>query len=135
MKYFTVLHALALKLACNSRLFSENIYNGNAHQQLTRNSNNVRHLSPRIIFFIYVPVRKQGHKKKKRGKKRGKFRFIYDNLALLNQQLYVLLLVQVFAIDCSNTECCTYSVVCVCEVNRVTSQLSVQPVINHFTRG
>ncbi len=59
----TVLHALALKLACNSRLFSENIYNGNAHQQLTRNNNNVRHLSPRIIFFIYVPVRKQGHVK------------------------------------------------------------------------
>ncbi len=86
-------------------------------------------------FFLFMSLYANRDIKKKRGKKRGKFRFIYDNLALLNQQLYVLLLVQVFAIDCSNTECCTYSVVCVCEVNRVTSQLSVQPVINHFTRG
>ncbi len=57
--------------------------------------------------------------------------------------MYVLL-VQVFAIDCSNAEFCESCVcVCVCvrerererERERVTSQWSVQPVRNRLNRG
>ncbi len=45
---------------------------------------------------------------------------------------YVLLLIQVFAIDCF---ACNASCMSVCERNRVTSQRSIQPVRNSLNRG
>ncbi len=70
-------------------------------------------------------------------KKKGKFRLCYDNLALLNQQLYVCFVI-------SSSICywlfkygvlCVTRRVCVCEGNRVTSQWRVQPDRNHLNHG
>ncbi len=73
--------------------------------------------------FVNLGMYKAGFTKalKKKLIKKGQFQLCYANLALLNQDCkYVLLLVQVFAIDCSNVESVTRNASCVCVKGTVT---------------